>query len=83
MSYCISNLHLHAPTPPSMSKPPVVALHQFAGSALTTGGTNSLESQTFSELQARPKPGVEPSFLFKDRLPIGGSWANWLNLFAE
>jgi hypothetical protein len=44
-----------------------------AGPELTAKGTNSLESQTFSELQARSKPGVEPSFIPINRLLTGGS----------
>jgi hypothetical protein len=30
--------------------------------------TNSLESQTFTELQTHSKPAVEPSFLITNRL---------------
>jgi hypothetical protein len=40
---------------------------------LTTWGTISLESQTFSELQASSKPGVEPSFVRINRLLIGSA----------
>jgi hypothetical protein len=43
-------------------------------------GANPFESQTFSEIQARSKPGVEPSFVLMNRLPFG---AGRVNLFGE
>lgn len=42
--------------------------------------TNSLESQTFTELQTRSKPAVEPSFVRINRLLIGGHGAERPNI---